>query len=268
MMVSELKKEEKDEVKLKDWCREEENQNLMEEHAAQVVMGDDETLKTKLSGEKSKLADAIAKLEEEIAVLQKDLKSAGEDRDKQRKEFQTTVMDQKATKKVLRSALQVLKQFYARKAAALVQVVPAGGDDYQPSGAAGKVMNMIQNIIDEAQAMQAEAERDEAAAEKEFDEFTEETEKTIAMKNKAIANKKGTKGDTQGALVVDKKDISEDLITLERLHHTNTTLHQDCDFTMNNFAVRQDARHKEVEALKQAMGILSGSKFEAFLQHA
>jgi len=35
---------------------------------------------------------------------------------------------------------------------------------------------------------------------------------------------------------------------------------------IKNFDIRQKARDEEVEALRQAKAILSGAKFEAFLQ--
>ncbi len=47
------------------------------------------------------------------------------------------------------------------------------------------------------------------------------------------------------------------------LYHVNC-----CDFVMKNFETRQTARDEEIEALKQAKAILSGAKFEAFLQSA
>ena len=37
---------------------------------------------------------------------------------------------------------------------------------------------------------------------------------------------------------------------------------------VKNFEIRQTARDEEVEALRQAKAILSGAKFEAFLQGA
>ena len=43
-------------------------------------------------------------------------------------------------------------------------------------------------------------------------------------------------------------------------------LHSSCDFVLKNFDIRQTARDEEIEALKQAKAILSGAKFEAFLQ--
>merc|ERR1712107_259318 len=46
----------------------------------------------------------------------------------------------------------------------------------------------------------------------------------------------------------------------------NAELHASCDFILKNFDIRQTARDEEIEALKQAKAILSGAKFEEFLQ--
>merc|ERR1719235_519272 len=56
------------------------------------------------------------------------------------------------------------------------------------------------------------------------------------------------------------------MLELEQLSNYNAELHQSCDFVMKNFEIRQTARDEEVEALKQAKAILSGAKFDAFLQ--
>jgi len=40
------------------------------------------------------------------------------------------------------------------------------------------------------------------------------------------------------------------------------------DWKRKNFEIRQTGRDEEIEALKQAKAILSGAKFEAFLQSA
>merc|ERR1712019_143721 len=67
------------------------------------------------------LAKAIDALKGEIAEMQVQLKRAGEDREKQNKEFQSTVADQRETQKLLTSALAILGEFYgkAEKAAML-----------------------------------------------------------------------------------------------------------------------------------------------------
>ena len=75
-----------------------------------------------------------------------------------------TVADQRATQKLLTAALNILKGFYAKKAkAALVQVQqpagpppPPGFAAYNKNAAAGGVMGMITQIINDAKAMEAE----------------------------------------------------------------------------------------------------------------
>merc|ERR1712196_572435 len=58
------------------------------------------------------------------------------------------------------------------------------------------------------------------------------------------------------------------MLELEQLSNYKAQLHSSCDFVMKNFEIRQTARDEEVEALRQAKAILSGAKFEAFLQDA
>merc|ERR1719386_137894 len=95
------------------------------------------------------VTDAINTLKSEIAEMQVQLKRAGEDREKQNKEFQMTVADQRATQKLLAQALNVLKGFYDKKAKmALVQkkqpagpAPPPGFKAYKKNAAAGGVMS-------------------------------------------------------------------------------------------------------------------------------
>merc|ERR1711992_393753 len=73
------------------------------------------------------LTKAIDKLKAEIAEMQVQMKRAGEDREKENKEFQSTVADQRATQKLLKAPLTVLQDFYGKKAALLQQQKqPAG----------------------------------------------------------------------------------------------------------------------------------------------
>jgi len=41
----------------------------------------------------------------------------------------------------------------------------------------------------------------------------------------------------------------------------NAALHQSCDFTMQNFEIRQAGRDQEVSALREAKAILSGADY-------
>merc|ERR1719262_421358 len=114
-MIAQLMKEKADEIKHKDFCVDEFNTNQLQtekkerEKADLIAKIEDLEMTTKA------LTEAIDTLKAEIAEMQVQLKRAGEDREKENKEFQQTVADQRATQKLLSAALNVLKGFYEKK---------------------------------------------------------------------------------------------------------------------------------------------------------
>merc|ERR1712008_591963 len=145
---------------------------------------------------------------------------------------------------------------------------PPGFEEYKKNAASGGVMKMIEEIINDAKAMEAEAIRLEEDAQKAYEDFVKETNASIEAKSKEIVNKSELKAKAEVELVETKESKEAVMLELEQLSNYNPELHQSCDFVMKNFDVRQTARDEEVEALKQAKAILSGAKFEEFLQSA
>merc|ERR1719182_262077 len=273
-MVAQLLKEKEDEIKHKDFCTDEFNSNELQ---TEKKVRAKEDLLAKISDLEmtiKQLKEALEALNSEITELQVQLKRAGEDREKQNKEFQMTIADQRATQKLLAQALNVLKGFYAKKAKAVLlqQEEPAGPppppgfQEYKKNAAAGGVMGMIQQIINDAKAMEAEAIRAEEDAQKAYEDFVKDTNGSVEEKNRDIVNKSETKAKAEADLEQAKDDKSAVLLELEQLGNYKAELHSSCDFVMKNFEIRQSARDEEIEALKQAKAILSGAKFSEFLQ--
>merc|ERR1719386_304700 len=108
-MVAQLLKEKEDEIKHKDFCVEEFNTNELQtekkERAKEDLTAKIEDLELTIK----QLTEAIDQLKAEVAEMQVQLKRAGEDREKENKEFQMTVADQRATQKLLTAALNILK---------------------------------------------------------------------------------------------------------------------------------------------------------------
>merc|ERR1712217_220916 len=139
---------------------------------------------------------------------------------------------------------------------------------YKNNAASGGVVSMIQQIISDAKAMEAEAIQSEEDAQKAYEDFVKETNNSIEAKSRDIVNKSEEKSKKEGELVDAKKDKDAVVLELEQLSNYNAELHQSCDFALKNFDLRQTARDEEIEALRQAKAILSGAKFEEFLQMA
>merc|ERR1712050_179408 len=272
-MIAQLLKEKEDEIKHKDFCVDEFNTNQLQtekkEREKQDLIAKIEDLELTIKT----LTEEIESLKAEIAEMQVQLKRAGENREKENKEFQMTVADQRETQKLLQAALNVLAEFYGKKEAALLQKQepvgpppPPGFEAYKKNAASGGVMSMIQQIISDAKAMEAETIRAEEDAQKAYEDFVKETNASIEAKSKEIVNKSELKAKAEEELVTAKDSKEAVMLELEQLSNYNAQLHQSCYFVLKNFELRQTARDEEVEALRQAKAILSGAKFEEFLQ--
>jgi len=271
-MVTQLVKEKEDEIKHKDFCTDEFNTNQLQTEKKERKKEDTLAKVEDLELTIKTLSDNLDTLKGEIAEMQVQMKRAGEDREKENKDFQQTVADQRASQKLLQSALNVLKGFYDKKGAFLQKQEPAGPPppagfkEMKKNSASGGVMGMIAQIINDAKAMEAEAIRAEEDAQKAYEGFVKETNASVETKNKDIANKSEEKAKGEGDLVQSNEEKEATLLELEQLSNYNAELHQSCDFILKNFEIRQTARDEEVEALKQAKAILSGADFEALLQ--
>merc|ERR1719217_1761384 len=129
-MIDELSAEKEEEIKHKDFCTDEIQNNERDTDTKNNLKNDHLAIIDDLTSTIAQLTKEIAALKASIADLQVQLKRAGEDREKQNKEFQMTVADQKATAKLLTGALDILKGFYDK--AALVQSDSAAAE---PAGA-------------------------------------------------------------------------------------------------------------------------------------
>merc|ERR1712050_524258 len=117
-MIAQLLKEKADEIKHKDFCTDEFNTNQLQTERKEREKQDLMARIADLEATIKALGEAIDTLKAEIAEMQVQPKRAGEDREKQNKEFQSTVADQRGTQKLLKAALGFLQDFYAKKEAA------------------------------------------------------------------------------------------------------------------------------------------------------
>merc|ERR1719379_3205277 len=198
------------------------------------------------------LTKSIETLTAEVAEMQTQMKRAGEDREMENSDFQKTVSDQRATKKILGNALEVLKGVYAKKSFMQVRSrqepagppPPPGFKKYEQSSGAGGVLGMLEQVIADTETLEKDAIQAETDAQKGYEAFVKDTNKSIEEKNRDITNKSEQQGNKNEA----------------------ADLHKACDFTLENFEVVQAATEQEMESLDQAKSVLQGSAMTAFLQ--
>jgi len=267
-MIAALLKEKADEIKHKDFCTEGLNTN---ERETELKQRDIEELEAKISDLTTtidELTKAIATLESEIAEMQTQLKRAGEDREMENKDFQTTVADQRATKELLKKAYDVLAAVFKKS---LLQASsstkqpagpppPPGFKEYKQSSGAGGVLGMLEQIMRDTDTLEAEAIKAETDAQKAYETYVKDTNKSIEEKTRDITNKTEEKSSAEADKVAAEEAKETAMNEAQQLANENADLHKACDFTLKNFDIRQEARDQEVEALRQAKAILSGAK--------
>jgi chromosome segregation ATPase len=260
-MIDELAVEQKQEVEHRDYCVEEFAQNEKQTAIANDEMTDLQAKIADLTSTIDTLTKELADHEQEVAETKLQMKRAGEDREAANAEFQQTVADQRAATQILTMALNRMKEVYGfvqQEPGAAAPPPPQGFDTYKKNEKSGGVLGMIQEIIDESKTMERDALNAEADSQAAYESFTKNGNASIKALLAAIRDKTEKKATASADFIMSKESLSKTLKELESLNEYKGTLHTSCDFVMKNFSLRQEKRSAEIEALRNALNILSG----------
>lgn len=264
-MVADLKDQQAEEVKFKANCNSEFNTN---EQTTFTKKGEKSDLEAKIEG----LNKAIATLKEEVATAKSNIadtnvaiKKASETRENENAAFQATVADQRATQAILHKALDRLKSFYKKEgafiatAAAGKQEPPVKFNAYKKNAGSSGVMGLLEQIIEDSKALEAEAVAGEKEAQTSYESFVKESNAVIAQNTEAVTAKSKAISTSEVELEQAKSDLTSTDEEIASLEQYRADLHQQCDFVLKNFNIRQAARLQEIEAIQKAKAILSGA---------
>jgi hypothetical protein len=270
-MIADLKTQQSDEVKHKDFCTGELQKNDMDTIAKTDEKKDLDSKIEVLTEQIASLTDEIAKTKEALEQTKVELMSASMDRVAENKAFQDSVADQRATQALLEKVQVRLAKFYTEGSPALVQgktalvqakhkqpAPPVQIVEYKKNGGASPVITMLDNLIADAAALEKEAITDENTAQSDYEAYVKDSNESMDAKIRSITNLVETKATTETELQDTTTSSEQAALDLESLSAYAADLHKACDFTLKNFDIRQAARGEEIEALQQALAILSG----------
>eukprot|EP00746_Dinoflagellata_sp_MGD_P163377 gnl/MRDRNA2_/MRDRNA2_91370_c0_seq1.p1 gnl/MRDRNA2_/MRDRNA2_91370_c0~~gnl/MRDRNA2_/MRDRNA2_91370_c0_seq1.p1 ORF type:complete len:741 (+),score=267.01 gnl/MRDRNA2_/MRDRNA2_91370_c0_seq1:84-2306(+) len=134
--------------------------------------------------------------------------------------------------------------------------------EYKKKGEeSGGVLAMIDLLIRDLELEMTEAETQEKDAQRDYEAMMDDAAKKRADAVKAIAEKENAKADAeQSKMEAEGAKAAED----EELAATTEyeiQLHSECDWLIQNYDVRKEARAQEVDALKNAKATLEGADF-------
>merc|ERR1719217_1442637 len=111
-----------------------------------------------------------------------------------------------------------------------------------------------------------EVEVEEKDAQAEYEQFMKDSAEKRALDAKSIEEKEGVKADLEAKLLKEEEEktttMKEAMATREYL----AEVHGDCDWLLNNFETRKEARVGEVDALTKAKAVLSGADYSLLQQ--
>jgi len=271
-MIAELDKQNKDEIKKRDWCVDEFNKNEKANALADQQKGFLTSKIDQLNSQIKTLTEEIDAAKQQIQETQIQIRRAGEDRNGENNEFQQTVADQRATQTILQKVIDRLRVFYEKKQALLqargredpvpgadAPPPPPGFKEYKKKEGGNKVVNMIEDIIAESQRLENEAIQAENDAQAAYEDFVKKSNNEVAALQQEISDKSDTRAGAKTELTQANQDLKETNGELRSLSEYLAELHGDCDFLMDNFDSRQEARTDEINGLKEAKAIFSGA---------
>merc|ERR1719240_2534153 len=285
-MVVILTKEGADDEKQKGWCEGEFEKSADEQAAAKTKLGQIGAEISELGDEISELSDAISTLTSEIAELDKTVADATEGRKEDHAAFTESLQLSEVAIGLLAKAKNRLQKFYnptLYKAAPKTEntmeekIIEAGTfaqirshrakDDsfnlapYQKSEKSAGVLGLMDMMVREIETDMKDAEYEEKTSQADYAKLMQESEESRAANSKGVVTKTASKAEVEAKLNQAKDAVAATNTDLDLIAATLGDLHMQCDFLLQNYGLRKEARTNEVESLKNAKAILSGANF-------
>jgi len=137
---------------------------------------------------------------------------------------------------------------------------PATAGAYKKKSAGGPTA-LIQKLSNELKMEIQANEMDEKNAQEDYEELMAESASKRAADSKTITEKETQKAGLEGELGTAKKDKKATSTDLMSLKEYVADLHGNCDFLLENFEVRKEARSGEIDAIGKAKAVLSGADY-------
>merc|ERR1719482_1691881 len=125
----------------------------------------------------------------------------------------------------------------------------------------GGVIRMIDLLIADLDKEMTEAEVTEKDSQADYEQAMKDAQSKRATDSKALAESESEKADAESSLeelTAAKKSATKELMATEKYI---SALHSDCDWLLQYFDVRKEARASEVDSLTKAKAVLNGADY-------
>lgn len=132
---------------------------------------------------------------------------------------------------------------------------------YKKSEKSGGVMGLMDMLIRDLENGNKDAEHEEKTAQGDYAKLMEDSQGIRSQNMKSITDKGVAKAALEQRLQTDNDDLALGNDELMEVKQMISNLHAQCDFIIENFDLRKEARGNEIDSLKNAKAVLSGADF-------
>lgn len=273
-LVQKLKDQAEAEATTKSFCDKEMGKAVTNRDEQALKQEEQTTIISEKTAEKAQLKQEIATLAQEIADLNKALNEATQLRTEEKANNQKTIANAGAGAEAVGKALSVLNSFYGALLQTQFKYTPPKGDrsgqtvgDRAPGGgskgdyegnkeASGGIVGLLEVIKSDFLRTEETVGQEEKDAQKAFDDFQVETEKSVEAKNDEKDTKETDVTNCEEAITTAKDDLKD----AQRLHGSALEeldkLKPMCVDGEETYEMRRKKREDEIAALRQAQKIL------------
>merc|ERR1719217_40465 len=255
-MIDKLKKEQAEEAEHKAWCDKEMGKTTKQKETKDARLNELTIRLEKAQADVTKLTEEMQALVEGLQDLDVSVQESTKLRNKGAEEWAAEKKELTAGQEACAAAIKVLKNYYEGKSFLQGRAQVKGPDG---------IIGLLEVAESEFSKGLAEGQAAEDAMISEFEKFMEDAKVKRATMMQDQKNKKGEKSRLDAIIAEtgdDVADVQAELNTvLEYLDKVKTS----CETKTPSHEERQARRAKEIDGLKNALGILSGEDV-AFLQ--
>jgi uncharacterized small protein (DUF1192 family) len=128
-------------------------------------------------------------------------------------------------------------------------------------GKSNGVMALMDNMVNDLKSEHTESEHEEEVAQKDYEDLMGASQKSRSQNAKSITEKESAKSEWAEKIENAKTEHASTTDALAKLAEYIAGLHSSCDFLVENYGARKEARTNEIEGLKNAKAVLSGANF-------
>jgi len=292
-MVATLNKEQQDDNDKKEYC---EMQFDTADDKKKGLERGVSNLEKSIAKEKEAIAtlsEEIKALEDGIVALDKSVAEATEQRKEENADYTELMASDAAAKELLGFAKNRLNKFYNPKlykappkkeltdedravqaaGGAVLATVNAHSNVAPPpppataaafskkSEESNGVIAMIDLLIKDLTKEMTEAETTEKDSQADYEQAMKDSADKRATDSKTLADKQKAKADTNADMETHTEEKAATTKTLMATLEYIQSLHAECDWLLQYFEVRKEARTGEIDSLKNAKAVLSGADF-------